>query len=1137
MNNPAVFAFGIELLLKSMVVCVVALAAAGMMRRASAALRCWIWNAVFLGLLALPMMCAIVPSWQVMLPSLLPAPPAPPAAVLAPSSPMPVAPPLPVIAPVAPEMPAPPTAVPEMAAPVSAPDAEMPPPAAVTETVPPAPAIAPVPKTAAVTEFDPASIVFCVYLVGMSLALLRVFSGWLRLRRLERFAVPCADARIDDAAHDAARTLNVLRRRTLLFAAPQTPAAIPMTWGHFRPRLLLPADAPQWDAAHLNAVLLHEFAHVSRADWLMQQIAAFVCALYWWNPLVWKIARLRRLDSERACDDLVILSGVPSAEYASVLLNTARARRPRFSAEGAISMAQPAHLSARVQCLLDRHQSRRAPARLVLCFGAAFGLAVLLAISALRPAEAEPPAAAPEIAVSEMPAPTVAPAAIALPAEELPTPSAPALAPVTAEPLQTPNAPALASPALATTLATPQLSAPPKTVPSDGIAWGSVQDGLQTALRLVGSNSTYRIEDEMRVELLMRNVSAKPRRIQLVMAPAYYINGVGMRRTIEPETLIDGKITLRGREGVKYHEITLPPNTPTVLPVVFEPLRLHNWKTTRNWSVKRNASGKYEITPKAPSDSKQEDDRFLPGSYTLEWDGRLQFRNPGQVGKQLVAQPLPLPLTLLEAPKLMMQTPLFGEEPAIAWGENINGIQAGLLQPYLSDPGFADGKPKWNYTRIRNGRLVLFAQQAFDTVIYFRNTSTVPVTFFTAFKKELFASTCRIRLSHVIPATAGDGIMSTETQDTPGAAFPMRLKPGEVVAFAPVHFEVAKYRSNAFGLQRDVKGFSFALRSGGSSPIEYKLSVEPRIRFDKKGKEILLASGKLSLLDPGIVKGSVRIEGMVVKPGTYPFDSTMTLRQLLAQAGGVTFMGSLTVHFKRERKPEDSNPNRLSRSWGMMSMRLNDFSDMPLERISEDAGELDVITVDDKPLAAPVLEPERKIPYRDNPAPAPTATPAETALAALLESGKWDNADVEKAKRLLRQGASIRTRSLRGVTVLMMAAKSGDLSLMRAALRGGVDAKARTTEGFTALDFVMSSRNVDKLRLLLDAGADPNAATNGGRTPLMLATNFKFRDGINLLLSRGANINARNAKGYTALAYTDGHAGIIRVLRDKGIRD
>jgi ankyrin repeat protein len=162
---------------------------------------------------------------------------------------------------------------------------------------------------------------------------------------------------------------------------------------------------------------------------------------------------------------------------------------------------------------------------------------------------------------------------------------------------------------------------------------------------------------------------------------------------------------------------------------------------------------------------------------------------------------------------------------------------------------------------------------------------------------------------------------------------------------------------------------------------------------------------------------------------------------------------------------------------------------------------------------------------------------SSAALAKILDRGKWTTDDRTSARELLRRGADPKSVGpKRGITVLMFAARLGEMGAMNTALKAGADVNARTRDGadLTALWFAAGSRNEKTLRRLLDAGAEVDPVDSYGRTPLMMATNFKFRAGIELLLARGANIRARNKSGRTVLAYTDHHPGITRLLQEHG---
>lgn len=128
----------------------------------------------------------------------------------------------------------------------------------------------------------------------------------------------------------------------------------PMTFGS---HVLLPASSDAWSDARLNAVLLHERAHVQRHDTLLSLIGDVACAVYWFHPLAWLIARRARLERERACDDAVLRAGIAADEYASAIVDIARGTRIVATA---MPMAAPSQLETRIAAILDPRVPRRA---------------------------------------------------------------------------------------------------------------------------------------------------------------------------------------------------------------------------------------------------------------------------------------------------------------------------------------------------------------------------------------------------------------------------------------------------------------------------------------------------------------------------------------------------------------------------------------------------------------------------------------------------------------------------------------------------------------------------------------------------------------------------------------------------------
>ena len=99
----------------------------------------------------------------------------------------------------------------------------------------------------------------------------------------------------------------------------------PLTFGVFRPTVLLPDDLPAGQP-QFQLVLAHELAHIRRKDCLRKLLLIVCLCLYWWNPLVWIMVRLANRDMELACDEAVLRALGPACKkpYALALLDMAQ---------------------------------------------------------------------------------------------------------------------------------------------------------------------------------------------------------------------------------------------------------------------------------------------------------------------------------------------------------------------------------------------------------------------------------------------------------------------------------------------------------------------------------------------------------------------------------------------------------------------------------------------------------------------------------------------------------------------------------------------------------------------------------------------------------------------------------------------
>jgi TonB family protein len=175
---------------------------------------------------------------------------------------------------------------------------------------------------------------------------------------------------------------------------------MPMTWGAFRPHILLPRSAENWSDSRLRVVLAHELAHVQRMDWLIQMGVQLVCSIYWFNPLFWMAANRVYRESELACDDAVLRLGVDSRDYASHLLDIAQSLR-RTQTGWAVAIARPSDLEKRFAALLQAKMNREAISPGRVAFIALATLGVLVPFAAIQVSHA---ASAPNLSAVVAPA-------------------------------------------------------------------------------------------------------------------------------------------------------------------------------------------------------------------------------------------------------------------------------------------------------------------------------------------------------------------------------------------------------------------------------------------------------------------------------------------------------------------------------------------------------------------------------------------------------------------------------------------------------------------------------------------------------------------------------------------------------------
>lgn len=147
---------------------------------------------------------------------------------------------------------------------------------------------------------------YCGWLLGAAVLAAVILNNQLRNKRRYRAA---ADVEVPPALPEGVR-LRILDG-----------VNAPLTYGIFRPVILLPSALPQ-DGERLSCVLAHEISHIRNFDVAAKSVLLAAAVVHWFNPLVWVMLAVAFRDMELRADEdaLAALKGIGKKAYAETLL-------------------------------------------------------------------------------------------------------------------------------------------------------------------------------------------------------------------------------------------------------------------------------------------------------------------------------------------------------------------------------------------------------------------------------------------------------------------------------------------------------------------------------------------------------------------------------------------------------------------------------------------------------------------------------------------------------------------------------------------------------------------------------------------------------------------------------------------------
>ncbi len=156
-----------------------------------------------------------------------------------------------------------------------------------------------------------------LWILGVGLFYLRHTASWFSVCRLRHCGVCYAPDRWQQRLSRLSAQLRVSRPVHLLESCL---AEAPVVLGHFRPVILMPVGLlAGMPAGQIEAILLHELAHIRRCDYLVNLFQRAVEGLLFYHPAIWWITRVIRTERENCCDDVAVAMSGDAHEYAVAL--------------------------------------------------------------------------------------------------------------------------------------------------------------------------------------------------------------------------------------------------------------------------------------------------------------------------------------------------------------------------------------------------------------------------------------------------------------------------------------------------------------------------------------------------------------------------------------------------------------------------------------------------------------------------------------------------------------------------------------------------------------------------------------------------------------------------------------------------
>ncbi|PWT95193.1 MAG: hypothetical protein C5B52_18320 [Bacteroidetes bacterium] len=193
-----------------------------------------------------------------------------------------------------------------------------------------------------------------LWFILFTIKFVKLVSNLANIQRIKNYKASEVDSNWSDKLKELADTLKIRRAIKLLESEI---VKVPMVIGTLKPIVLVPigmlANLP---AEEVEAILLHELAHIRRSDYLINLIQSFAETIFFFNPALLWISSLIREERENCCDDIAVMRSGNKITYVRALVSFEEFHHSGISYAPAISGSRNFLLKRAKRILQNEHK-------------------------------------------------------------------------------------------------------------------------------------------------------------------------------------------------------------------------------------------------------------------------------------------------------------------------------------------------------------------------------------------------------------------------------------------------------------------------------------------------------------------------------------------------------------------------------------------------------------------------------------------------------------------------------------------------------------------------------------------------------------------------------------------------------------